>query len=148
MQRRAHLLQLLNRDDDAIQLLARPLRSAERAGRGQLYSLLSENGRWSEAERALERFEELSPLIESPLQNGSQPSEPMPHHLGKREDAARLAKHLDDPFHKQFTEKLAALPSGPDRATRRHLCPPAFQDLRPGDAGGHRNSGLPRNISN
>ena len=110
VQASAHLLQLLDRDDDAIALLQQAdsvLQNGPVAG--QLYAVLSENNRWSEAESALERYVALSPLLERPLQKWvASRSARTAYHLGKRNEAARFAETLDDDFHKRFVEKLGA----------------------------------------
>src|SRR5262245_14367099 len=66
VQASAHLLQELDRDDVAIDLL-READAVLQNGpvSSQLYALLSENGRWSEADAALDRFVALTPLLEA-----------------------------------------------------------------------------------
>ncbi len=135
VQTSAHLLQLLDRDDDAIALLQQADAVLQNGPLvAQLYALLSENGRWSEAEVALERYVVLSPLIERPLQKWATSQHARTaYHLGKRTEAARLAATLDDEFHKRFTEKLAAAPPERERVqldvsfVRQHFktCAPA-----------------------
>jgi tetratricopeptide (TPR) repeat protein len=108
----ARLLQLLNRDDDAIDLLQRAcgvLRSGPVAA--QLYSLLSENGRWLEAESALQTFANLSPLLES---RGTRwliaEQARVAYRLGKRPEAASFAKQIDDDFFRSFAKRLLEPP--------------------------------------
>ena len=119
-QSQAHLLQLLDRDGEAMQLLREAnvvLQSGPIAA--QFYGLLSENGHWTEAEAALERFVALSPLLEEPARKwvNSQRAR-VAYHLGRREDAARFAALLADDFHRQFAEKLR---SAPESHERMHL---------------------------
>jgi len=113
----AHLLQLLDRDEDAIQLLTEAnvaLQSSALAA--QLYSLLSENGRWLQAETALERMVELSPLLEEAGREWvSAERARVAYHFGRRADAAKRAAELDDDFHRRFAERLAADPARPER---------------------------------
>jgi tetratricopeptide (TPR) repeat protein len=135
VQVQAHLLQMLDRDDEAMQLLTEAdafLQSGSIAA--QLFSMLAEHGRWQEAESALERYVVLSPLMESPLEKWvtSQRAR-IAYHLGKREDAARFAGNLDDEFHKNFAGKLAVAQEKEERVqldvtfVRQHFktCAPA-----------------------
>jgi tetratricopeptide (TPR) repeat protein len=112
VQTTAHLLQLLDRDDDAIKLLTEAgavLQSGPVAV--QLYGLLSENGRWAEAEAALLRYVELSPLLEAGLKKWVAVQRArVAYYLGKRSAAANLARELDDDFHKNFAANLEAAP--------------------------------------
>jgi tetratricopeptide (TPR) repeat protein len=131
----ARLLQLLDRDDEAIQLLREAdavLQSGPVAG--QLYALLSENGRWLEAEAALARFVELSPLLEPPARQWlSAQRGRIAYHLGRRAEAARLVREVDDDFHRQFAARLEAPAVQPERLqlqvtfVRQHFktCAPA-----------------------
>jgi cellulose synthase operon protein C len=135
VQSQAHLLQLLDRDDDAIQLL----READAVLQNgpvavQLYALLSESDRWTEAEAALERFVTLSPLLEKPGRKWAAAQRArVAYHLGRRADAARYAALLDDRFHKNFAEKLGRAPESCERVhlpvtfVRQHFktCAPA-----------------------
>ncbi|HEX5223413.1 MAG TPA: tetratricopeptide repeat protein [Verrucomicrobiae bacterium] len=135
VQVRSHLLQLLDRDDDAIQLLieaGKVLQSAPVAG--QLFGLLSENGRWSEAEAALDRYVELSPLLEPLLQKWVTTQRArVAYHSGKRAEAAAFAAGLDDDFHRGFAKRLAEAPPPRERIhldvsfVRQHFktCAPA-----------------------
>ncbi len=108
VQTQAHLLQLLNRDEDAIQLL-RDADAVLQNGpvAAQLYGLLSENGRWREADAALQRYEDLSPLVEPPVEKWLTAQRARAaYHLGRRADAARIASELEDHFHKEFSGKV------------------------------------------
>jgi len=120
VQTSAHLLQLLDRDEDGTQLLQEAeavLQNGPVAA--QLYGLLAENRRWTEAEAALERFVLLSPLLEEPLRKWVDAQRArVAYHLGRRADAARSAGLLKDDFHIQFASKLAAQP---ERTERKQL---------------------------
>lgn len=112
----AHLLQLLDRDDEAVQLLKQAdaaLQSGPVAG--QMYGILSDSGRWPEAEAALSRYVEMSPLLEPPLQKWvtSQRARTA-YHLGRRAEAVDFARGLEDEFHKSFAKNLEAetIPNG------------------------------------
>ncbi len=135
VQTTAQLLQLLDRDAEAIELLTKAdgvLQSGPVAA--QLYGILSENGRWTEAGLALSRYVELSPLLEAPLKKwvAAQRARTA-YHLGKRSDAAKLASELDDDFHKGFAKNLEAPPVAGERKqldlafVRQHFktCAPA-----------------------
>ena len=109
-QEQAHLLQLLDRDDESIALLQAAdavLQSSPVAA--QLYALLSENGRWKEAAAALGRFVALAPLLEpAGRQWADSQRARMAYRLGQRVEAARLAAQIDDDFHRRFSRELAA----------------------------------------
>jgi tetratricopeptide (TPR) repeat protein len=113
-QARAHLLQLLDRDDDAIQLLQGAMQELQNGSvAGQLYSLLSENGRWAEAEAALEQYLVLSPLLEPRGKSWLRSQQArVAYHLGKPAEAARFASELEDDFHKGFAQRLLDPASG------------------------------------
>ncbi len=131
----AYLLQLLDRDQDAIELLHDAdavLQNGPLAA--QRYALLSENGCWSEAEAALSRFITFSPLIERPVQKWVLAQQArVSYHLGRRSDAMRFASALEDDFHRTFTERLSPTPAEPERMqldvtfVRQHFktCAPA-----------------------
>lgn len=131
----AHLLQLLDRDEESIDLLRSAAAVLQNAPvLGQLYSLLSENGRWTEARQALDGYVSLSPLIEKPLRQWVESQKARAaYHLGERDEAARCALGLDDDFHKQFAGKLATPPPPVERVqldvtfVRQHFktCAPA-----------------------
>ena len=131
----AHLLQLLDRDEEAIQLLRaadQQIQSSPVAA--QLFALLSENDRWAEAGPVLERFVALSPLLESATRQwvtGQRAR--VAYHLGQRAEAARFASEIEEPFFMQFTAKLSAPAPVPERVqldvtfVRQHFktCAPA-----------------------
>src|SRR5262245_13498004 len=131
----AHLLQQLDRDNEAIELL---LAAAQHLQNGpvlaQLYALLSENGRWAEAEPVLERFVELSPLLErSGRRWVAEQRARVAYRSGRRAEAARLAALVDTDFHRAFGARLADPPPRPERLqldvtfVRQHFktCAPA-----------------------
>lgn len=135
VQTEAHLLQILDRDEEAIDLLqsaGQHLQSG--AVIAQCYSLLSENQRWPEAEAALERFVDLTPAMEKRVQEwvlGQRAR--VAYHRGQRATAASLARQLDEPFFQAFGKKLDAPPVEPERVqlnvtfVRQHFktCAPA-----------------------
>ncbi len=131
----AYLLQLLDRDADAIDLLLAANAELESAPvAGQLYSLLSESNRWVEAQTALDRFVEMSPLLEpAGLQWVSAQRARLAYRMGHRAEAARFASGLTDDFHKRFAERLLATQPAIERVqldvnfVRQHFktCAPA-----------------------
>ncbi len=104
----AHLLQLLDRDEDAIRLLQEASQVLQNAHVAvQLYGLLSENRRWPEAVTALERSVALSPRLEARQQRWVAGQEARTaYYLGRREKAAALARQAKDNFHDAFAQRL------------------------------------------
>jgi tetratricopeptide (TPR) repeat protein len=120
VQVQAQLLQLLDRDDEAMQLLTEAGAALQNSPvAAQLFSLLAENGRWHEAEVALERYVALAPLMEPAVKKwvASQQARAA-YHLGKRGEVARFLATLDDEFHNGFRQRLAATPQDPERVQR------------------------------
>ncbi|HTS17729.1 MAG TPA: tetratricopeptide repeat protein [Verrucomicrobiae bacterium] len=111
----AYYLQLLDRDDEAIQLLQRADAALQNAPvASQLYALLCDTQQWTAAEQALERFVALSPLLEPSGKLWLQAQRArIAHQIGKRTAAFEYARELTDPFSRQFSEKLA-LPAPPN----------------------------------
>jgi tetratricopeptide (TPR) repeat protein len=135
VQTTAHLLQLLDRDEAAVDLLQKAGAAIQNGPvAAQLYGILSENGRWPEAENALARYVELSPLLEPRLRKwvAAQRSR-VAYHLGRRTEAISLAREVDDKFHKHFAETLESATNGSERVqldvsfVRQHFktCAPA-----------------------
>jgi tetratricopeptide (TPR) repeat protein len=135
VQTEAHLLQLLDRDAEAIELLLAANQHIQSGAVAvQCFALLIENRRWTEAEAALERYVELTPGMEKRVHNwviGQRAR--VAYHRGARATAARYAGELEDPFFKAFSAKLAASPPEPERVqldvtfVRQHFktCAPA-----------------------
>lgn len=135
VQTEAHLLQLLDRDAEAIELLqtaAQHIQSGAIAA--QCYGLLAENDRWSEAETCLERYVALTPILEKRIHEWVKGQRArVAYHLGKRAEAARYAAEIDEPFFKEFNRKLSVSPVEPERVqldvtfVRQHFktCAPA-----------------------
>lgn len=135
VQTEAHVLQLLDRDEEAIELLQTAARQIQSGAiEAQCYGLLSENDRWSEAEAALERYVALTPVMEKRIHEWIKGQRArVAYHLGKRTEAARFAAEIDEPFFKEFSRRLAASPTEPERVqldvsfVRQHFktCAPA-----------------------
>lgn len=104
----AHLLQQLDRDDDAIALLEEANRGLQNAPvAAQLYGLCIENGRWAEAWSALDRFETMAPLMDEPHRKWLSSQRARVAYLrGHRVEAARYAGSLNDEFHQCFVRNL------------------------------------------
>lgn len=135
VQTEAHLLQLLDHDEEAIQLLQTADQHIQSCAiAAQCYGLLAENNRWLEAETTLERYVALTPVLEKRIHEWVKGQRArVAYHLGKRADAARLAAEIDEPFFQAFSQKLSALPGEPERVqldvtfVRQHFktCAPA-----------------------
>jgi tetratricopeptide (TPR) repeat protein len=104
----AHLLSLLDRDAEALQLLAEASRQIEsNSVVGQLYALQLELRQYREARESLDRFQELSPLAEKNVRQwlAAQRSE-VAYRLGDDEAAIRYARESDDDFFKTVAERM------------------------------------------
>jgi tetratricopeptide (TPR) repeat protein len=131
----AHLLQLLDRDDEASALLQDAMLVLQNAPiAAQLYSILSENGRWTEAAAALRQYEALAPLLEPSGSKWIRSQQArVSYHLGKRSAAATFAATMRDAFHEGFAQRLREPPPQPERVqldigfVRQHFktCAPA-----------------------
>lgn len=117
VQTAAHLLEVLDRDAEAIELLEAAnqyLQSAPVAA--QLYVLLAEHEQWVGAEAALERAAALSPLLEPPGQRWLASQRARVAYLrGRRPEAARFAAQVQDPFHQAFAQRLEEPPAPAER---------------------------------
>lgn len=137
IQSRAHLLQLLDRDEAAINLLQRAVEVLQSGPIvAQLYGILAENERWPEAADTLEKYVQLSPLLEKPFQIWvtSQRARTA-YYLGRRADAVRYAREANDEFNLAFAQKLEEPVPAVERVrldvpfVRQHFktCAPATQ---------------------
>lgn len=120
----AHGLQLLNRDQEALELLKAASQHLESAAvETLLFALQVELERPEEALQTLDRYERLTPLREKGTDEWlrSQRSR-LAHLCGNREEALRLARTLDDKFHKGFAERLA----DPEHQPRKVKLPVSF----------------------
>lgn len=109
VQAAAHMLQLLNRDEEALELLAEAAGRIESAAVvAQLTLAQTELGRWAEACRSLDRFEELSPLMEKEAAQwlAARRSD-VAYYCGEVEAAIEYARQADDPFHLAIAERLS-----------------------------------------
>ncbi len=114
IQGEAHLLVLLGRDDEALAVLDRATARLECAWLElQRYQLLSELGRYGEAERSLERYRVSSPLLEEPQRRWllAQQSD-LAYHRGELARAVALAEESEDGFLELVLPRLRE--AGPD----------------------------------
>ncbi len=124
VQAAAHLLQLLDRDREALDFLR------EAAGRlesgsvlGQLAALETELGLYAEAAASIERFAELSPLLEKEgVRWLAARRSDLAYYAGDRARAAEHAPAADTPFYTRLAENLKK-EAGP---ARRVLLPVGF----------------------
>lgn len=118
----AHLLSLRNRDDEALELLSTANERLESdAIAGQLYALQIELKHYAAAGQTLDRFEQLSPLMEKSLKKwlAAQRAE-VAYHLGDIETAIASGKASDSEFWKLSAERLA----DPARAAAKQVTLP------------------------
>ncbi len=135
VQREAHYLQLLGREEEAIAVLAGAQgRMESSAVAGQWLALLTEKGRWEEALQAADRFLELSPRLEPSARRGAEGRRAeILYRLGRRGEAAEAATRAGDPFHAEFATRLGQPAGAGDRGqldvpfVRQHFktCAPA-----------------------
>lgn len=108
VQSAAHLLTLLDRDDEAMQLMTDASDHLESSAvAGQLYGLQLELELYDAAGESLERFAELSPLADKHTAKwlAAQRSE-IAYRQGDIEAAIRYAGDTDDEFFKAIAERL------------------------------------------
>lgn len=128
VQQLAHLLQMTGRDAEAIDVL---LEAASRVEAGSLWAQLAglyeELGRYADAQAALERFSELSPLMEKSVRQwlAGRRSDAA-YHCGDVVAAAPLARHAKDPFMEKIAEHLEAHLSASVADARRVVLPVGF----------------------
>jgi tetratricopeptide (TPR) repeat protein len=136
VQAAGHLLSLLGRDAEAIELYQRALEVTESAPvAAQLFGLQIELRDWPAAQQSLDRYIELSPLMEKRVLQwvAAQRSE-LAYHRGEIAEAIEQAKLADTPYFKAIAENLERAgddPSGeallPVPFVRQHhvTCAPA-----------------------
>jgi tetratricopeptide (TPR) repeat protein len=108
VQQVAHLLQVLGRETEAIEFLQEACAQLESAPvAGQLYALLIENDRFEQAARTLDRYEQLSPMLDEPGRQWLAGQRVRIAYLtGERLKAADLAEKIDDPIFKDMALRL------------------------------------------
>jgi len=108
VQSAGHLLTLLDRDDEALELLTEASKQLESSAvAGQLYGLQLELKLYDAAGESLERLAELSPLADKHSKKwlAAQRSE-IAYRKGDIEGAIRYADETDDEFFKSIAERL------------------------------------------
>ncbi len=117
VQAKAHLLQLLDREEEAAEFLAE---ASRRLASGPIAAYLAtvqgELGRHAEAMQSLDRFASLSPLIDAPTSRwlAGRRSDAA-YHLGDLPAAAAFARESKEPFFLALADRLDA----PDADGRR-----------------------------
>lgn len=121
VQKLGHLLQLLDRDEEALELLTG---ADERLESGaitwQLANLQQELRRYTDARASLDRFEKLSPLLEKPLAKvlAARKSD-VAYHCGDVEEAVRWAKESGAEYLQKVAEKLRESQTSGDGRLKR-----------------------------
>jgi cellulose synthase operon protein C len=104
----AYYLQLLDRKEEAMELLERAEKTLQNSHVcTQLFVLYTETGRWADASAQLDLYEELSPAIEPDLRKwltGQRAR--VAYFRNDRATAIHFASQLDDDFHKRFADHL------------------------------------------
>lgn len=131
----AHLHTLLNRDDEAIQLLRQAAEHLESGGIWrQLASLQMELGQYPQAQQSYEKYAHFSPLLEKTGQASLQATQvEIAYRVGDLEQARHIAQPLEgQPYYQTLVDSLADLPDGervilPVGFVRQHhmTCAPA-----------------------
>ena len=117
VQTHANVLQLLGRNGEAIELLRDASPALQSASLElQLYALLNEAERWDEADAALKRYVDFSPLLGGDkLKWVAVQQAFIAHRRGGRAEAAQLAMASGDEFAKRFAARLECAPEEPER---------------------------------
>lgn len=108
VQSAAHLLVLLDRDNEALELLTQASKQIESSGVvAQLAQLQIELGHFAEARQSLERYSELSPLMEPAVAQwwNGQLSDTA-YHCGDYEKAAEYGELSKIPFYQNIAQRL------------------------------------------
>ncbi|MFO0802193.1 MAG: hypothetical protein U0791_03575 [Gemmataceae bacterium] len=104
----SHLLVRLGRDEEALALLTEAAAKLE-SGLilAQLCALQNDLGKYDDAWASLERYEELSPIMEKEARKwlAARRADTL-YRLGRYTDAARLAREANDEFYTGFAERL------------------------------------------
>jgi tetratricopeptide (TPR) repeat protein len=112
VQTTAHLLTLLDRDQEALELLNTAAQRLESSAiTGQLFALQLELKQFARASRTLDRFSLLSPLAEKEIKQwlaGARAE--VAYFLGDTAEAIRSAKESDNEYWKSIAERLEQPP--------------------------------------
>src|SRR5579864_2221944 len=117
VQAAAHLLLLMDRDVEAMNLLQAAAARIECAAvLSQLAALEDDLGMHADARKSYERFAELSPLMETEVQQWlSARRSDIAYDLGEMESARSYAQNAGEGFHQTVAEKLAQANPGAKR---------------------------------
>jgi tetratricopeptide (TPR) repeat protein len=112
VQRVAHVLLLMDREQEALDLLIEADRQIESSSvAAQLATLQTEMGRYADARRSYERFAALSPLMEKEIAQWlARRRADSVYFAGDFVEAARLAKEIEDPSYAELAKGLAENP--------------------------------------
>lgn len=110
IQETAHLLQVLDRDEEAVELLQEASRRFESVPvLSQLAMLQIDLERYADARRSLEAIAGLSPILEGPHQDWLTAQRArVEYQCGDLEGAARHARALDDEYYRDFAARMTA----------------------------------------
>jgi tetratricopeptide (TPR) repeat protein len=108
VQQVAHLLQVLGRDTEAIKFLEEASAQLESGPvASQLCALLVENDHFQEAAMTLDRYEQLSPMLDTAGRQWIAAQRVRLAYLrGEHQQAADLAENIEDPFFKDMARRL------------------------------------------
>ena len=129
IQQTAHLLQLMDRDRETLELLAEATRHSESPGlHRQMAALQTELRLFKDARDSYERYVELSPLLEKDAQIGmNMLRADVAYYCGDFAQAAGHAKAVTNSrFYAQFAERLEAVSAGSPNPARRVILDVAF----------------------
>jgi cellulose synthase operon protein C len=109
IQTAAHILQILDRDDEALDLLTKAVQRVESVPvLHQLASLQINLQQYEKARETLDALAALSPILEEPFHDWlTAERAAVAYHCGQFDVAAEHARSLPDAYHKQFAERLA-----------------------------------------
>ena len=115
MQSVAHLLLRAGRDREALDFLTEAEGNLESGlVTAQLAALQTDMGHYADARRTLDRYAELSPLMEPEVAKWlAARRADSAYFLGEPAAAARFAREVKDEFYDQFAERLKNLPPRP-----------------------------------
>src|SRR5262245_15037303 len=128
----AHLLLRQGRDREALDFLVEADRNLESGlVAAQLAALQTDLGQYTDARRTLERYAELSPMMESDVAKWlSARRADSSYFLGDFIAAARFAREVKDAFYDQFAERLDILANRDRQEAGDSSTPPPLPDGR------------------
>ncbi len=129
----AHLLLRQGRDREALDFLTEADRYLESGlVSAQLAALQTDLGHYADARRTLDRYAELSPLIEPEVAKWlAARRADSAYFLGEPAVAARFAREVKDEFYDKFAERLSARGEGPGARGEEETDPDSASALAP-----------------